>query len=64
MGIVRKQIGEGIEYKGRELVARFMGPDLLLYVDGVQVGNFFIDRPSAIDAGVRYVDQLEKEANK
>jgi hypothetical protein len=64
MNVQRQQIGEAIQYKGRDIVVRHMGPDLLCFVDGQEVGNFYIDRPAAIDAGVRYIDQIEKEAKK
>lgn len=54
--IEREIIGEAEEYHGRVLTARFMGPDLLGYVDGIELGGFYRNRTAAINAGKRYVD--------
>jgi len=54
--IVRRQVGVTEQYHGRALVARFMGPDLLAYVDDVELGGFYTDVEAARAAGRRYVD--------
>ncbi len=41
--------------------ARFMGPDLLCYVDGQELGSFYLDAPGAIEGGQRYCDLREKD---
>jgi len=59
--IERKTIGETEHYKGHEIEVRYMGPDLLAYVDGQEVGNFYLTAEYARAAGRRYIDQQEKE---
>jgi len=51
-------------YLGRSLEARYLGPDLLAFVNGIELASFYIDAQSAIDAGVRYVDEEEKAKAK
>ena len=43
-------------YRGHTLEARFMGPDLGVFVDGVDLNSFYIDANAAMDGGRRYVD--------
>jgi hypothetical protein len=62
--IERKRIGEVECYRGHEIEARYMGPDLLAYVDGSQVGCYWIDAESARAGARRYVDQIEDEKRK
>jgi hypothetical protein len=64
MALIRKQVGDAERYEGRRLVARFMGPDLLAYVNDVELASFYINVESAIAAGRRYVDDEIKEAAK
>jgi hypothetical protein len=61
MSIARKTVGDPIEYRGHSIEARHMGPDLLCYVDGNEVGHFYRSVEAAHNAGKRYVDQIEKE---
>lgn len=60
----RPQVGDAERYQGRRLVARYMGPDLLGYVDGVQLSGFYLDVEAALRAGRRYVDEQIKEEKK
>lgn len=62
MGVERKIVGKS-EYKGSEITVRHMGPDLLGYVDGVELSGFFTNTAAAIAGGERYVDQMIKERN-
>lgn len=43
-------------YQGRTLEARYMGPDLLAFVEGAELGSFYIDAQAAIEGGQRFVD--------
>jgi hypothetical protein len=61
MSFQRKTVGEPMQYRGREIRALFCGPDLLCSVDGMQIGNFYLNVDTAKRAGVSYVDQVEKE---
>lgn len=60
----REPVGNAESYRGRELEVRFMGPDLLAYVDGVELSGFFLNREAALGAGRRYVDEAEKSASR
>lgn len=62
MAVAGKPLGRPIKYKDREVLVTFYGPDLLVYVDEQQVGDFWIDVASA-DAGARrHIDLQEREA--
>jgi hypothetical protein len=63
MSVVRKLV-KSEEFHGRKLEARHMGPDLLGYVDGVELSGFFIDVEAALAGGRRFVEDEEKEAAK
>jgi len=62
MAIERQIVGKS-EYRGSEITVRHMGPDLLGYVDGVELSGFFINTAAAIAGGERYIDQQIKEQN-
>lgn len=64
MALIRKQVGDAERYEGRRIVARFMGPDLLAYVNDIELASFYINVESAIAAGRRYVDEEIKEEAK
>jgi hypothetical protein len=61
--IKRKLIRSEI-YQGRTLEARWMGPDLLCFVQGVELGSFYIDAQAAIEGGQRYIDADIKAAQE
>lgn len=60
----RRQVGPTVRYEGRVLSAHHMGPDLLAYVDGVELAAFYLNVESAHAAGRRYVDEQIKEEKK
>lgn len=64
MAIERDVVGKPETYQGRTIEARFCGPDLLCYVDGLEVGNFYLTVEAAKAAGRRYVDQVLDEQVK
>lgn len=64
MSIQRRQVGSTELYHGRKLTARYLGPDLLAYVDDVELNAFYTDVESARAAGRRHVDAEIKEEEK
>lgn len=62
MSFQRKLVGEPTEYKGYIITVRYMGPDLLGYVNNEELSGFFVDVRAVVAAGARYVDQKLKEA--
>ncbi len=63
-GIVRKLI-RGESYQGRTIEARWMGPDLLCFVNGAELGSFYVDAQAAIEGGQRFVDaEIKAEQDK
>jgi hypothetical protein len=60
----RRQVGKPELYHGRKLIARYMGPDLLAYVNDVELGGFYTDVEAARAAGRRHVDAEIKEEAK
>lgn len=55
----RKLVGPVQQYRGHTIEARLLGPDLLCYVDGQQVGEYWLTAQAAHSAGQRHVDALE-----
>jgi hypothetical protein len=43
MSLQRRQVGETETYHGRRLVVRFCGPDLLSYVDDIELSDFYLN---------------------
>ncbi len=64
MPLIRKQVGDAERYEGRRIVARYMGPDLLAYVNDIELASFYVNVESAIAAGRRYIDDEIKAAAK
>jgi hypothetical protein len=64
MSLVKRKLIRSEVYEGITLQARFMGPDLLSYADGIELASFYLDAQSAIDAGRRYVDAEIKAAKE
>ena len=60
----RKQVGTTLKYKGHEIVVRYLGPDLLVYVDGSELSPFYEHAEAARSAGMRHVDLIEEENAK
>lgn len=64
MPIERKPVGE-MTYHGRKIEVKFMGPDLLAYVDGIELSGFYLDSQAAYVAGQKHVDaELLAEAER
>lgn len=65
MTVERKVIGEPQVYKGRTITAKFIGPDLLGYVDDIELSGFFLDTEAVQAAGERYIDaEIKAEEEK
>lgn len=64
MAIVRELIGKPIAYKDHLIEARRMGPDLLCFVDGVELPNFYLNVAAVESAGVRYIDDKLREVKQ
>lgn len=60
MSVERRKVGKTERYGGSQIEVRFMGPDLLAYVDGVELSNFYLTPEAARAAGRRYVDDQKK----
>jgi hypothetical protein len=58
--LVRPLIGAPVMYLGRKIEVRHMGPDLLCFVDGVDMDTFYLDSATAVAGGQRYVDAVVK----
>jgi hypothetical protein len=61
---VKRKLIRSESYEGRTIQARYMGPDLLCFVDGVELGSFYIDAQAAIDGGQRFIDAEMKAAKE
>lgn len=61
---VNRKLMRSEVYKARTIEARYMGPDLLCYVDGVDLGPFYVDVRAAIGGGKRYIDAEEEALAK
>jgi hypothetical protein len=62
MSKIKRKLIRSEAYQGRTIEARWMGPDLLCFVNGTELGSFYIDAQAAIDAGSRYIDADIKAA--
>lgn len=62
--IARKYVGEPMPYKGRVIVATLAGPDLLSYVNDIEMPHFYMSLTAARKAGMRYVDAEIKAQEK
>lgn len=56
MTFERRLVVKPEQYRGRTITARYMGPDLLAYVDEIELGGFYMTAEAAREAGRRYVD--------
>lgn len=56
MSKIKRKLIRSESYQGRTIEARWMGPDLLCFVQGVELGSFYIDAQAAIEGGQRYID--------
>jgi len=60
----REVVGDVIKHSGHVLHVEFMGPDYLSFVDGMQIGQFWLSPKAAIKGAINYVDMLELENKK
>jgi len=63
MTINRKLIATE-EYRGRTIEVRFMGPDVISMIDGVELPNFFLSSDGARRTARRCIDDWLKEQEK
>lgn len=59
--IDRPPVGDPYMYRGYMITATFIGPDLLGYIDGEEMPNFYMDLAAVRKAGSRNVDLKIKE---
>ena len=64
MTLIRKQVGNTLKYLRRSIIVRFMGPDLLCYVDDVELAGFYLTVAAAQKAGKEYVDHAIESAKR
>lgn len=64
MAVTREQIGQVEEYRGHKIVAHLAGPDLLGYVDDVELSGFYLNTAAVSAAGQRYIDGKIKDQEK
>lgn len=62
--VTRRQVGEPLAYKGRTITTTMLGPDLLSYVDEIEMPHFYLSLTAARKAAMRYVDTEIKEQEK
>lgn len=61
MAVKRQLIGEPETYRGHKIEVRHMGPDLLGYVDGEEIPNFFETAEATRRACRRFIDDKYRE---
>lgn len=65
MAIQRRTVGSATLYRGGKIEAKHCGPDLLCYVDGVELGGFYASVEGVRKAGMRHIDaQLKEESEQ
>lgn len=63
MPLKRQMVGQPENYQGRTITVRLMGPDLLGYVDDIELSGFFWTAEAARVAARKYIDD-EQRASK
>ena len=64
MTVKRQQVGAVEHYRGHAIRMTLLGPDLLCYVDGVELQPFYETVRAARAAAEHYIDQVEEEKSK
>lgn len=59
--VERQAVGDPYIYRGYQITATFIGPDLLGYIDGEEMPNFYMDLAAVRKVGSRNVDLKIKE---
>lgn len=57
----RDQIGETLNHKGSKVTVHHVGPDVIAAVDGKELPNFYLNAEAARKAGMKYIDEIQKE---
>ena len=57
----REQIGQTQNYRGYSSTVHAMAPDVIAAVNGDALPNYYLNAEATRQAGMRYVDQMEKE---
>ena len=60
MSIQRQQIGADQYVRGHLVQLRYLGPDLLCYVDNTELNAFYETVPAAMAGAERYIDLMER----
>lgn len=58
--IGRKQLAK-YKHAGHTVEIYFLGPDLLVYVDGSELSPFYSNLDGARKGALRYINEIEKE---
>lgn len=61
--IKRKLIATDV-YEGRCVEVRYMGPDLLAYVEDIELSGFYLNTQGAFEAAKRHIDAQIKEEKR
>lgn len=61
MAVKREVVGDPYMYRGRLVSARYMGPDLLAFVNDVELPHFYDGLEAVRSAGRRWIDAEEKD---
>jgi hypothetical protein len=64
MPVNREIVGDPYLYHGRTVTGRYAGPDLLCYVNDVELPHFYADLEAVRGAGRRWIDHEIEEARK
>lgn len=57
----RSVVGGILNYRGHQIIATFIGPDLLGYIDGNEMSNFYSDLRAVETCAKRQIDETIKE---
>jgi hypothetical protein len=63
MAFSRKIVATDV-YEGRRITVRYMGPDLLCEVEGIELAGFYLNTEGAYGAAHRYIDAEIKEEKR
>lgn len=63
MAIERKLV-DSIDYKGHKIECRLLQPDLLGYIDGVEMPHMYQTTKAIFDLAKKQIDETEKEKQK
>ena len=61
---LQRKLVDCVTYKKHVIDIKYIGPDLLCYVNEIELPNFFVNIRSAIEAGKRFVNEKLKEEKK